>query len=266
MIGKTEKYHYSVVLLRQMIKTDFKLRYQGSVLGYLWSLLKPLALFTILYLVFVKFLRFGDALPYFASYLLLGIILWSFFTEVTTSGLNAIVGRGDMLRKLSFPRYVVVLSTAASAFINLAINLGVLAVFMVIQGVQLRVAALWLPLILIELFMLAVGFGFLLSALYVRYRDISHIWEVFLQGLFYATPIIYPTSLIPQKYAGYLLLNPIAQLIQDARYSLITPSTQTLAHLSGFRMYAIPLAITLVVSVCSAFYFKKRSKFFAEEI
>lgn len=250
-----------------MVKTDFKLRYQGSVLGYFWSLLKPLALFTILYIVFVKFLKFGDTIPHFAVYLLLGIVLWSFFTEVTTSGLNSIVGRGELLRKLNFPKYVIVLSTAFSAFINLAINMAVVLIFMVFDGVDFRWSILWMPLLIVELFALAISLAFLLSALYVRFRDISHIWEVVLQGLFYATPIIYPLDLIAEKYAKILLLNPLAQIMQDARYVMITDKSISLSSLSSFRfVYIIPAITVILLSITSVLYFKKRSKYFAEEI
>src|SRR5690348_2520218 len=109
MIDKIkQRYNYSLILLRELVITDFKLRYQGSVLGYVWSLLRPLALFLILYFVFAKFLRIGDAVPHFPVYLLLGIVIWNYFAEVTNGGVSAIVGRGDLIRKLNFPKYVIV--------------------------------------------------------------------------------------------------------------------------------------------------------------
>src|SRR5205085_912081 len=109
------RYRYSIILLKQLVKTDFKLRYQGSLLGYIWSLLRPLALFVILYTVFAKILKVGNAIPNFPIYLLLGIVFWNYFAEVTTGSVTAIVGRGDLLRKLSFPRYVIVLAGSFSA-------------------------------------------------------------------------------------------------------------------------------------------------------
>lgn len=261
------RYSYSLILLKELVRTDFKLRYQGSILGYLWSVLKPLALFTILYIVFVKFLKFGDVVPHFAVYLLLGIVLWSFFAEVTQNGLGAIVGRGDLLRKLNFPRYVIVLSTAFSALINLGINLIVVAFFMIIGGVEIRLSILWLPLIIIELFVLAISLAFLLSALFVKYRDISHIWEVIMQALFYATPIIYPLTIVADKYAELLLLNPLAQIIQDARYAVVTDQAPTMASYGApVVLQAVPFILVIVTAAVSVTYFKKRSKHFAEEI
>ncbi|MGK2896606.1 MAG: ABC transporter permease, partial [Candidatus Saccharimonadales bacterium] len=114
-----QRYRYSLILLKELVITEFKLRYQGSVLGYLWSLLKPLFLFTILYFVFVFFLRVGSDIPHWPVALLLGIVLWNFFGEITNNGLGSIVGRGDVIRKINFPKYVIVLASSISAFINL---------------------------------------------------------------------------------------------------------------------------------------------------
>jgi ABC-2 type transport system permease protein len=120
-----DRYRYSAIILKQLVVTDFKLRYKGSVLGYLWTLLRPLALFAVLYVVFVNFLRFGDDIPHYPVYLLLGVVLWSYFVEVTVNGVTSIVGKGDLMRKLSFPRYVVVIAGSVSALINLASRDGV---------------------------------------------------------------------------------------------------------------------------------------------
>ena len=140
------KYRYSTILLRELVITEFKLRYQGSVLGYLWSLLKPLFLFVILYFVFVNFLKIGSDIPNWPLALLFGIVLWNFFAEVTNNGLNAIVGRGDVIRKINFPKYVIVLSSSISALINLGLNLIVIGVFMIFSDVNLSWSALLTPL------------------------------------------------------------------------------------------------------------------------
>ena len=109
-------------ILREMVSTDFKLRYQGSVLGYIWSLMRPMFMFLVLYLVFVVFFKVGEEIPHFAVYLLLGIVMWTFFLEVTNNGLNSIVNRGELLRKISIPRYLLVVSVSISALINLALK------------------------------------------------------------------------------------------------------------------------------------------------
>lgn len=262
-----QRYRYSTILLKQLVITDFKIRYQGSVLGYLWSLLRPLALFVILYIVFARFLKFGGDIDHYPVYLLMGIVLWNFFVEVTSGGVGAIVARGDLLRKLNFPKYVIVVSGSISALINLALTFVVLIVLMIASGVDISTTAVFFPLILLELFVLSLGVSFLLSALYVKFRDMTYIWEVVLQAGFYATPILYPLYMIPDSAVKVLLMNPMAQMIQNSRHMLITPQSETISSVfaSGW-WYAIPLAITVVIAAFSALYFRKQSKYFAEEV
>ena len=262
------KYRYSVILLRQMVITDFKLRYQGSVLGYLWSLLRPLFLFAILYVVFARFLNVGDDIPHYPVYLLLGIVLWNFFTEVTNGGVTAIVSQSDLIRKLSFPRYVIILASAFSALINLGLNLLVIVLVMAVTGATITVNAIWIPFLLIELFVFALAVSFILSALYVRLRDVNYIWEVVMQAMFYATPIIYPLTKIEWPVvAKLLMLNPVAQIIQDVRNAAVTPVTQ-----NGWEIYGniwlgiLPIVFVVVVVITSVMFFKKRSPLFAEEV
>ena len=264
------KYAYSAILLRQLVITEFKLRYKGSVLGYVWSLLRPLALFAVLYVVFVQYLKFGADIPHFAVSLLLGVVLWNYFVEVTTNGLSSIVNRGDLMRKLAFPRYVIVVAGSFSALINLAINLLVVGVFVVLNGVDLSWSILWLVPLIIQLFVLGLSLAFLLSALYVKFRDIGYIWELVLQAGFYATPIIYPITMVTAvslSAAQIMLLNPVAQIIQDARAAVISADTPTVASLyEDPFVRIIPIAIVLILMVVSVLYFRKKSPGFAEEI
>ncbi len=265
------KYHYSLILLRELVITEFKLRYQGSVLGYLWSLMRPLFLFLILYIVFVFFLRIGDDIPHWSVQLLLGIVMWNFFAEVTNTGVASIVERGDVIRKINFPKYVIVLSSTISATINLLINLMVIAVFMVVDGVELRAEMLLTPIYILELFIFALGLAFLLSALFVKIRDINYIWEIIMQGLFYASVVIYPITMVIERggaFAQTLLLNPIAQTIQGARNSLISSDAQTLWDLSGNSLLitSIPVLIVILTSFIGMWYFRTRSRYFAEEV
>lgn len=255
-------------LLSELVRTDFKLRYQGSVLGYAWSLLKPLLMFGILYIVFVKFLRIGGSIPNYPVYLLFGIVLWSFFTEMTGQSLSSIVGRGDLIRKIRIPRWIIIVSSSISALINLALNLLVIGVFVVLGGVDIRMSVLWLPLILLEIYLLALGVSLILSAAYVKYRDISYIWDVLVQAGFYLTPILYPLSVITNvAYQKIILLNPMAQAVQDARYALVTPDTLTISSVFGNWLYRlIPISIVLVILITGILYFKKQAKDFAENL
>jgi ABC-2 type transport system permease protein len=160
--------HRNRALLRELVLTDFKLRYQGSALGYLWSLFRPLFLFGILLLVFGYIVKIGSDMPHYGVYLLLGIVLWGFFVEATNNGLQSIVGRGDLIRKINFPKYIIVISGTISALINLGISLIVVFVFMFFSGIELRSVALLLPLIILELYIFALALAFFLSALYVN--------------------------------------------------------------------------------------------------
>lgn len=264
------KYRYSLILLQQLVVTDFKLRYQGSALGYVWSLLRPLFLFIILYVVFDKFLRLGSSIPHYPVYLLLGIVFWSYFTEVTNLGISAIVSKGDLIRKLNFPKYVIVLAGSFSAFINLLINFVVIAIFMVLNGIELHFSAILVVPLVLELFLLSLGTAFFLSAVFVKLRDLNYIWEIFLQAAFYATPILYPLSLVVEKSdlaAKLLLLNPVAQIIQDTRDILVTSKTVTFEDLFSTGWYRlIPILLTVIITIVAALYFRRQSPKFAEEV
>lgn len=256
-------------LLKQLVVTDYKLRYQGSILGYMWSLLKPLMLFGVLFVVFSYVIPLGKGVPHFPVYLLLGIVIWTFFTEATSMGLNAIVGRGDLIRKVKISKPTIVLSAVISAGVNFSFNLFVLVVFMVVNQVEINWSMIWLvPFLLVELLILAMGLAFLLAALYVKFRDLGPIWEVLLQMLFYATPIIYPLTMVTvHKLAIIISLNPLAQIIQDLRYILITPAQGTTHTILGaWYLQFVPFVIVAVVMTTGLLYFKQQSKYFVEDL
>jgi ABC-2 type transport system permease protein len=262
------RYNYSLILLRELVKTDFKLRYQGSILGMLWSVLKPLMLFAVMYVVFVRFLKFGAGIPHFPVMLFLGIVFWQFFSEATSQGMTSIVGRGDILRKINIPKFVVVISTTFSALINFGINLMVVFVFALINGVDITWMALLIVPLIIELFVFSLAVSFILSALYVKFRDLSHIWEVVMQAGYFLTPIIYPLSMViamSPLAAKILLLSPMAQMIQDARWAVVSPSVETVWNQFNFVPYMlIPFIITVAFVAVSALYFRRASKRFTE--
>lgn len=258
------------ILLGELVRTDFKLRYQASTLGYLWSILNPLLLFAILYVVFDQFLGIGRGVEHFAVYLLTGIVLWRFFTEATNNGLKAIVQRGSLIRKINFPKYIIVISGTISSLINLGLNLLVVMLFVVINGVDLSWQALWVIPLILELYVFALAIAFFLAAVNVKFRDISYLWDVFLQAGFYATPIIYPLTMVAEKSAlaaQILLVNPVAQVMQDARYFLITPDSLTMWQMTdSLVMVTLPFVVIVAVGVLGAWYFKRSQGKFAEEI
>ncbi len=267
-----DRYGYAMTVLRGLVKTDFKMRYQGSFLGVAWSVLKPLMLFAVMYVVFAKFMRMTDGTPTYPVVLLLGISSWQFVTETVGIGLRSIVDRGDLLRKVHFPNYIVVVSASIGSLISLGINYLVVLVFALFARVQFTWRVLWLPLNVLELYVIALALALILSTFYVFYRDVLHIWEVLQQIIFYAMPIIYPLSFITDKHPEYStianleLMNPIAQTIQDIRHNFIAPATQPTVWntFDSWWVKLIPVVITALLLWFGVYVFRKNSRRFAE--
>ena len=240
------------------------------MLGYAWSLLRPLMMFAILYVVFVKFLKIGGDIPHYPIYLLLGIVLWTFFADMTTQSLGSIVGRGDLIRKIKIPRWMIVFTSSINALINLCLNLIVIALFMVLNKTDIMTTSLIFPVLLLEIYLFALGISLFLSAAFVKYRDLGFVWEVILQAGFYLTPILYPMSPITNEmFQKLLLLNPVAQAIQDARYALVSHDEKviTIWRIFDGGWYAlIPFMVVLLTFFVGLFYFRSQSANFAENL
>jgi ABC-2 type transport system permease protein len=205
-----------------LARTEFKLRYFGSVLGYVWSLARPLLFFGVIYVVFAKIFKFGNGIPHYPVYLLTGIVLWTYFGEATSGCVACLVQREALLRKVRFPRMVIPLAVSLTAVFNLAVNFIAVLGFALADGVYPRLSWLWMIPIVLGFLVLASGIGMLLSALFVRFRDVAPIWEVIVQALFYATPIMYVAS----KYRGaehIALQNPAAMLLTQMGHAFIHP-------------------------------------------
>ncbi len=252
-------------LVRELAVTDFKLKYQGSLIGYAWSLVKPLAMFGVLYLVFTVFVRIGSGIEHYALYLLLGIILWTYFADATNTTMRAVADKGDMMRKVYFPRITIILAASISSAITLLLNLIIIFVFIVLARIVPGWNALLFIPLLIELFLLCLGIAFITSAMYVKYRDVGHIWEVLLQLLFYASAIIYPLQLVPVRFQKFILLNPITQIVQDSRYLLVTKESITAGSVLRTPLQIIPYIIPVILVLVGYLYFEKSAKNFAEE-
>ena len=253
-------------ILREMVSTDFKIRYQGSALGYFWSLLKPLFLFAILYVVFTFIIPLGKDVEHFSVYLITGVVIWNFFNEATTIGAGSVVAKGDLMRKISIPRYLVVMASSLSAFINLGLGLIVVFIFALLNGIAPSLEWLLIIPLSIEVFIFALGVSFFLSAAFVKYRDITYIWEVVLQAGFYASAIIYPLTKVPEELHKWFFLNPMVQIMQDARHAIATKTSITIWDTVSWPYVLIPFTIIAVVSIVGWVYFKKKSKYFAEDI
>lgn len=260
-----------MVVFKELVKTDFQLRYQGSFLGMVWSVLKPLMLFAVMYVVFVKFLKFSDGTPTFPISLLCGTCLWSFFSESTSMGMRAIVDRGDLLRKIHFPNYIIVASTTMGSMISLGINLVVVILFGFFAHAHYTWRILLVPLSIIQLYCLGLSVALLLGSLYVYFRDVAHIWEVVLQAMFYATPIIYPISMVAQNKefswaADILMLNPTTQTIMDIRHNLLSPEyvPTVWTMVDNKLLCLLPYVLSAVILWLGIYVFRKYSAKFAE--
>ncbi|HEY8675753.1 MAG TPA: ABC transporter permease [Candidatus Dormibacteraeota bacterium] len=255
-------------LTRELAVTTFKLKYTGSVLGYAWSLVKPLLIFGMTYLVFAVFLLRGrtSAAENFPVQLLIGIVVWTFIADATGSSVSAIAGNAHILRKAYFPRWILVVASTLSATMTLAVNIAlVLLVGIPLGWFHLGLQTLLLPLLFFELYLFVVGIGMLLSALFVFYRDLGHVWEILLQLLFYASAIVFPFGLVPQRFRVLMAFNPIAQIIEDMRRALVTPLIPWSGDVLGWLL-VVPCAAVCIIFGLGFLVFHRLSPKFGEAL
>lgn len=256
-----------VGLTTTLAVTDFKLRFFGSALGYVWTLMRPLLLFGVLYLVFTEIVRFGGDVKHYPVYLLMAIVFFTYFAETTSRGVTSLIERENLLRKVRFPRLVIPLSVALHALFNLGLNLIVVFVFVLASGIDPRIEWLGLLPLIVLLVIFATGVAMLLSALYVRYRDMLPIWEVVLQMMFYASPVIYVTSTFPDSVEREAMANPLTAILTEARYLLIDPAAPTAAEaIGGAARLLIPLFVIVGVFVLGLWVFMREAPRIAEEL
>jgi ABC-2 type transport system permease protein len=255
-------------LARTMAVSEFKLRYFGSSLGYLWSLMRPLLLFGVLYAVFTQIVRIGSGVELYPQALLLGVVLFTFFSEATSGALSSLVDREALIRKVEFPRLAVPLSSVLTALMNVSLNLVAVIAFLLIGGGSVRWTWLELPVLVLALALFAAGVGMLLSVLFVRFRDVKPIWDVVLQILFYGSPIFYAISVVSDRsetLAHVILLNPFAALLQQARHALIAPSHPGTETVLGW-LVVLPIVIGLVVFLLGFLAFDRAAPGVAERL
>jgi ABC-2 type transport system permease protein len=248
--------------------TDFKLRFFGSILGYFWQLMRPLMLFAVLYFVFTEFVKIGQKAPNFAVVLLLGIVTFTFFADATSGAISSVVDRENLVRKIHFPRMVIPVSVVLTAYFNFLVNLFAVAVFAVANGVTPRLTWFEFPLLILVLGMWAIGLAMLLSAIYVKARDVHPIWEVVTQAMFYASPVIYPIEAIPKPAWGHMvMLNPLAVIIEQNRHAVIDPGAPTAtAAMAASWNIVVPVTIVIVSIVLGFWMFNREAPHIAESI
>jgi ABC-2 type transport system permease protein len=258
-------------VLRVIAAADFKLKYSGSALGYAWSIAKPLALFSMIYAVFGHVFRLGAISHYYPVSLLMGIVVFTFFGDGSSVGMWSLVQRESLLRKLSFPRLVIPTSATLSAGITFAVNSLVVVVFIAWNDIGPRWTWLLVIPLLLELYVFILGVALILSALFVRLRDVGQGWELVLQLIFYASPIIYPIGFLPPFARKIVFVNPLTQVLQDLRsvllYPDLRPNRLTVADAFGTSSARlIPIAVALLTLLVGLAYFRREEPWFAERI
>ncbi len=261
-------------MVRELSITNFKLRYTGSALGYVWSLIKPLAYFGVLYVIFVQL--FHQTQDDFGLQLLLAVVVFNFFTECTSAGLGSIAGNGHLIRKASFPLSVLVIAASVTALFTFLINMTlVLAVALVVGKLRLGWQILAVPPLLVELYVLALGVGMILATVFVFFRDIGHVWEIISQLLLYASGVVFPAKRVVESHfllplhvspAQVYYANPLAQNIEDLRHALITPAAAWSVTITGARIYLAALALSLACFVVGLALFRRLAPYFAESL
>ena len=249
-------------LIWMLAKTDFKLRYQGSVLGYVWALLKPLLMFLILNFVFSALFNMrANGIEHYSLQLLVSIMMFNFFSEGTSAGMNALLAKSQLVTKIYVPRWAIIFASTLNSAMIFCMNLLVIALFFAWYGFMPSVAAIGTFLLFsVALFVLVVSFALLTAPMLVRFRDLSLIWEVLVSLLFYATPVFYPLQMLPTYVQQALLLNPIAFIIHFTKEAL------TNNHFADIWQYALFLGIVLAGFALSVFSYRKLAPRVAEEM
>jgi ABC-type polysaccharide/polyol phosphate export permease len=237
-------------LVMQFAVKDFKIRYTHSLLGYGWSVLNPLLFFAIYYVVFSYFVKLD--VPNYPAFLLLGVVVWNFFSEGTSNGAGALLARADLLSKTVLPRQVMVYSALAAASLTFVINLTVLMLMLPLTGTRLTLTAICFPLLLADLFLLTLGCSLLLAPLYVRYRDVGYLWGIVLNVGFWLTPIIYLDLMVPRQWRWIVWINPVGRIIGDSRRALIY------GWWPGARGLVITTAMSVAVYLYGRWVFNRR--------
>jgi len=262
---------YYLRVLRVIGVIDFKARYTDAALGYVWSLVKPLAYFGVLWLVFAHLLKTANQTEDFTLFLLIGILLFLFFIDAVTAMLPSIVEGGATLRRLAFDPILIPLSASVAIGITFCVNVLAFVIFAAIQRLTPQIEWLLIVPLLAELYLFTIGLGLLLSALYVRFRDISQVWELAASLLFFACAIFYPVGILPDWAQKAAFLNPFVQVMQDIRHVMLGGASGP-NDLTASTVYAgaggrlIPIAIVALLFLVSVVLFRREGRYFAERL
>ena len=265
--GHDVGFRRSLALAWTLALTDWKLRFYGSALGAIWTLARPFAFFGVVYVVFTEIVGLDEGVKNYGVYILFGMVLFQYFGEITANAVQSLVARENLLRKMYFPPLVIPMAVGITAALNLGMTLIAAAIFVLANGIFPQWAWLQLPVLIAILTIFSLGVGMLLSSLYVRFRDIQPIWEVVQQLLFYASPVLYVATLVPESYQRYYLCNPIAAVLTQVRHTIVDPTAPSITRALGadWRLI-IPLAISLATFALGYAVFRRESPRIAENL
>lgn len=245
----------------------FKVTYVGAVLGYVWTLLRPLVLFGVLLFVFTQIFRLGGHVHNYPILLLFDVMLFTFFQEATQKSLTSLVEEEGVVRKMQFPRLAIPFASVLTVLFTLAVNLVAVFIFILAYGAGPYWSWLLLPVLLAALIVLTCAVSAILSALYVRYRDMQAIWSVLAQALFYATPVLYTLQIVPHQFRWLILLNPLTPIFLQARHWIIDPSAPGAVDAAGGVAQLLPAAaLFLAICVVAVWVFNREAPRMAEEL
>ena len=254
-------------LLYLIAVTDFRKVYFNTALGYVWSLLRPLMLFAVLLFVFTQVFRIGSEVNNYPVLLLFNIVFFGFFQESTLSSVTSVVNQEAVVRKTQFPRLVIPLATVLTGLFNLGLNMIAVFIFIIAFGVDPQWTWLLFPVIVLSMLILTVAVSMLLSVLYVRFRDVLIIWTVATTMLFYATPVLYPIEVMPEKFHDFAFINPLTAIMEQARVWIIDPEAPGAISAAGGIVHLIPAALIYVgVCVLAVRVFNREAPKIAEEL
>jgi ABC-2 type transport system permease protein len=260
--------HYARVL-RVIVLAEFKLKYAGSALGYVWSVVKPVSLFLVLYLIFGRVFELDSLSPFYGMALLMGIVLFTFFADATSQGMVALVHRESLLRRMRFPRVIIPTAATLTAAMTFAINALVVVGFIAWERITPQLDWLLLVPLLLELYVFVLGLALILATLFVSLRDMGQVWELGAQLLLYLSPVVYPVTLVEKLWIQEaMFLFPFTQVLQDVRalvlYDDSSGMTVTASGAFGGLGRLVPIAITLVVFAFGYALFKRNEPWLAE--
>jgi ABC-2 type transport system permease protein len=257
----------SLELLYLIAVTEFRKTYFGTVLGYLWSLARPLMLFGVLLAVFTQVFRIGSEVPNYPVLLLFNIVLFGFFQEASLTAVNSIVTQEAVVRKTQFPRLVIPLAVVLTSLFNLCLNLVVAFAFILAWGIAPTWTWLLFPLVLGLLFVITTAVSMIVSSLYPRFRDTAIIWTVLATVLFYATPVLYPMEIVPDTLADFLRLNPLVPVFEAARAWVIDPAAPGPVSAAGGVDGLLPaMAMYVAICVLAVWIFNREAPLIAEQL